>query len=236
VPAICGNHCRASARHCSSVTGGPPAAIPAISAGATYRRTVFTSTPRLRATSTFGRPAYQCCKISVTSTMVNVLLAISALRPQADERHTQLEGPGAEPSAPAGAPREHADRRGRELPDRGSPPTREFRDRQHERTGPIDLARRERLKGPFRLAGQRERRQCRQTDHLGQDHGANLRGRGRDRPGIRSVPALVVVTGVGVGQVAAPVRRRASSGREWTPVLVKIDLRSSVTVCRDRKV
>jgi hypothetical protein len=50
------------------------------------------------------------------------------------------------------------------------------------------------------------------------------------------VPALVVVTGVGVGQVAAPVRRRASSGREWTPVLVKIDLRWSVTVCRDRKV
>ena len=79
------------------LTGGPPGAIPAASAGATYRRTVLASTPRLRATSTFGRPAYQCCRISVTSTMVNVLLAISALRPEADERHTQLEGPGAEP-------------------------------------------------------------------------------------------------------------------------------------------
>ena len=82
MPAICGNQPRASARHCSSATGGPPGAIPAASAGATYRRTVLTSTPRLRATSTFGRPAYQCCKISVTSTIVNVLLAISVLRPK----------------------------------------------------------------------------------------------------------------------------------------------------------
>src|SRR6266568_907099 len=105
VPATCGNHCRASARHCSSLTGGPPGAIPAASAGATYLRTVLASTPRLRATSTFGRPAYQCSKISVTSTIVNVLLAISVLRPEADERHTQLEGPGTEPSAPP-APRE----------------------------------------------------------------------------------------------------------------------------------
>ena len=97
MPATCGNQSRASARHCSSATGGPPGAIPAASAGATYRRTVLASTPRLRATSTFGRPAYQCCKISVTSTIVNVLLAISVLRPEADEEHTQLEGPGTEP-------------------------------------------------------------------------------------------------------------------------------------------
>src|SRR5216684_246607 len=79
--------------------------MPAASAGATYLRTVLASTPRLRATSTFGRPAYQCSRISVTSTIVNVLLAISVLRPEADERHTQLKGPGTEPSAPP-APRE----------------------------------------------------------------------------------------------------------------------------------
>ena len=85
----------------------PPAGRPAPSRppppAATYRRTVFASTPRLRATSTFGRPAYQCCKISVTSTMVNVLLAISVLRPKRTKEHIQLEGPGAEPPAPAGA-------------------------------------------------------------------------------------------------------------------------------------
>ena len=101
---------------------------------ATYRRTVLASTPRLRATSTFGRPAYQCSRISVTSTIVNVLLAISVLRPEADERHTQLEGPEAEPSPAPPAPRENADREGRELPDRGGSLTREFRDRQHAST------------------------------------------------------------------------------------------------------
>ena len=35
------------------------------------------------------------------------------------------------PTAPPTAPRENADRRGRELPDRRGSPTREFRDRQH---------------------------------------------------------------------------------------------------------
>ena len=60
------------------------------------------------------------------STMVNVLIAISALRPEADERHTQLEGPGAEPLRAPPAPRENADRGGRELPDRGGPLTREL--------------------------------------------------------------------------------------------------------------
>src|SRR5438128_10391671 len=63
--------------------------------------------------------------------MVNVLLAISVLRPEADERHTQLKGPGAEPTTPPRrAHRENADRGGRELPDRGGSLTREFRDRQ----------------------------------------------------------------------------------------------------------
>ncbi|HEV3294273.1 MAG TPA: tetratricopeptide repeat protein, partial [Streptosporangiaceae bacterium] len=67
----------------------------------------------------------------MTSTMVNVLLAISVLRPEADERHTQLEGPEAEPSPAHADARDNADRGGRELPDRGNPLTREFRDRQH---------------------------------------------------------------------------------------------------------
>src|SRR2546429_9371834 len=64
--------------------------------------------------------------------MVNVLLAISVLRPEAAERHTQLKGPGAEPTTPPRrAHRENADRGGRELPDRGGGPPREFLDRQH---------------------------------------------------------------------------------------------------------
>ena len=102
-PATCGNQPRASARHCSSVTGGPPGTIPAASAGATYLRTVLASTPRLRATSTFGRPAYQCCKISVTSTIVNVLLAISVLRPEQDERpHSARRTRNGTPPRPTG--------------------------------------------------------------------------------------------------------------------------------------
>jgi hypothetical protein len=60
VSARYGNHCRASARHCSALTGGPPGAIPAASAAAVYLRTVCASTPRLRAIATFARPAYQC--------------------------------------------------------------------------------------------------------------------------------------------------------------------------------
>ncbi len=35
--------------------------------GATYLRTVFGSTPRLAESTSFGRPACQCCKISTTS-------------------------------------------------------------------------------------------------------------------------------------------------------------------------
>src|SRR5262249_24059217 len=97
-----GTRPRPRPRHCSSDTGGPPGAIPAASAGATYRRTVLASTPRLRATSTFGRPAYQCCKISVTSTIVNVLLALSVLPPEPDQKPLPLQRPGTEPYAPAG--------------------------------------------------------------------------------------------------------------------------------------
>src|SRR5262249_56676598 len=121
---------RPRARHCPSLAGGPPGPIPAASAAATYRRTVLTSTPRLRATSSFGRPAYQCCKISVTSTIVNVLLAISG-PPSGSGRKThsaRRTRSGTSPTTPA--PRENADRGSRELPDRGGSLTREFRDRQ----------------------------------------------------------------------------------------------------------
>ncbi len=93
-----------------SLTGGPPGAIPAASAGATYWRTVFASTPRLRATSTFGRPAYQCCKISVTSTVVNVLLAISVLRPKRTKDTLSSKDQERNPPRPNrhGQPRENA--------------------------------------------------------------------------------------------------------------------------------
>src|SRR5262249_50899672 len=43
---------------------------------ATYLRTVLRSTPNEAATSAFGRPAYQCTRISVTSITVKLLLAI----------------------------------------------------------------------------------------------------------------------------------------------------------------
>src|SRR5207253_6310632 len=91
------NQALAISRHCSSATGGPPGASPAASAAATYLRTVLASTPRLRATSTFARPAYQCSRISATSTIVNVLLAISCPPSSPDERQPQLEGPGTKP-------------------------------------------------------------------------------------------------------------------------------------------
>jgi hypothetical protein len=60
VSAKYGNHSRAIARHCPVLSGGPPGASPAASAAAVYLRTVCGSTPRLRATATFARPAYQC--------------------------------------------------------------------------------------------------------------------------------------------------------------------------------
>src|SRR5450759_4736006 len=50
-----------------SLTRPSPGRIPSASAAATYLRIVFTSTPRLAATTVFGRPACQCCRTSTTS-------------------------------------------------------------------------------------------------------------------------------------------------------------------------
>jgi hypothetical protein len=71
-----GNHPAARSRHSAAPTGGPPGARPSASAGARYLRTVLRSSPRLSAIWFLLLPAYQCARISVTSTTSNVLLAI----------------------------------------------------------------------------------------------------------------------------------------------------------------
>ena len=72
-----GNHTATFAAHpARSSTNPSPGRIPSASAGATYLRTVFGSTPKLADNTSFGRPACQCCKISTTSITWNVLLAI----------------------------------------------------------------------------------------------------------------------------------------------------------------
>ena len=63
-----GNHAATrTAQPARSHPDPSPGLIPAASAAATYLRTVFTSTPRLAATTVFGRPACQCCSTSTTS-------------------------------------------------------------------------------------------------------------------------------------------------------------------------
>ena len=63
-----GNHPATFAAHpVRSSTSPSPGAMPSASAGATYLRTVLTSTPRLADSTSFGRPACQCCRISTTS-------------------------------------------------------------------------------------------------------------------------------------------------------------------------
>ena len=80
------------------------------------------------------RPAaYQCSRISATSTMVNVLLAISLPPSSPDEHSLSSKDQERNPPATQAGPRENADRGGRELPDRSAPSGREFRDRQHSR-------------------------------------------------------------------------------------------------------
>ncbi len=72
-----GNQPATSAAQPARSLGCPsPGTIPAASAAATYLRTVFTSTPRLAATTVFGRPACQCANTSTTSITWNCLLAI----------------------------------------------------------------------------------------------------------------------------------------------------------------
>src|SRR5262249_25501657 len=77
---------------------------------------------------TFDRPAYQCVRISTTSTIVNVLLPMSP--PSIGgrrQRWYRRTGPGTR-ARPRQA-REAADRGGRELPDRRDPVAREVGDR-----------------------------------------------------------------------------------------------------------
>src|ERR1700730_7075236 len=115
-----GNHSRTLARQASCDIASPPGTSPAASAGATYLATVVRSTPTLRATWVLLRPEYQCSRISITSIMLNVLLAMSSPRPSGRGRACGFEGPGAE----------NADRGGAELLDRITPTRAEFRDRQ----------------------------------------------------------------------------------------------------------
>src|SRR5271168_2970223 len=70
-----GNQSAASAAHCSLLKVGPPGTRPAASAGATYLRTVFGSTPSELLSSTIFFPACQCSRISATSITFIVLLA-----------------------------------------------------------------------------------------------------------------------------------------------------------------
>lgn len=80
-----GNQSRTNSSQSARLNGGPPGTRPAASAGATYLRTVPRSTPTLAATSAFGRPACQCCQISTTSIISNVLLAMFAPNSPVDE-------------------------------------------------------------------------------------------------------------------------------------------------------
>ncbi len=71
-----GNQPRTRSAHSARDSGSPPGLMPASSAGAMYFRTVLGSTPTLDATTDFGRPACQCCRISTTSITSKLLLAM----------------------------------------------------------------------------------------------------------------------------------------------------------------
>src|SRR5258705_4816865 len=74
-----GNQPITSAAQSACAIVGPPGVIPAATAGVTYFRIVFLSTPSEVDTSLIERPAYQWIKISVTSTTSKLLLAIGSL-------------------------------------------------------------------------------------------------------------------------------------------------------------
>ena len=82
------------AAHSVRSRAGPPGARPAASAAAAYLRTVLTSTPRLAATTAFGRPACQCWSSYTTSITSNALLAIgtSLVSRDARGRHVHRQG------------------------------------------------------------------------------------------------------------------------------------------------
>src|SRR5271156_1834841 len=81
-----GNQLSANAAHCSRLRAGPPGTSPAASAGATYLRTVFGSTPSEPLSSTIFFPACQCSRISATSITFIVLLATFLLVGQRGNR------------------------------------------------------------------------------------------------------------------------------------------------------
>ena len=95
-----GNQPRTSTSHSPRESRGPPGASPAPSAGLTYLRTVFTDTFKLSATTAFGRPACQCCKISTTSITSNALLAIQTSLVSKD----QVEARVHQTRSPVGGP------------------------------------------------------------------------------------------------------------------------------------
>jgi len=103
-----GNHpATRTAQPARSVPCPSPATIPAASVAATYLRTVFTSTPRLTATTVFGRPACQCANTSTTSITWNCLLAIrpalaSKKRPRAGAYKDSGPHPGHDTPRPSG--------------------------------------------------------------------------------------------------------------------------------------
>jgi hypothetical protein len=95
-----GNHPATTVAHSARLNRGPPGETPAASAGATYLRTVLGSTPKLAATTTFGRPACQCCNTSITSIISNALLAITPRSPRRRGGSTEHKEPNRGPTPP----------------------------------------------------------------------------------------------------------------------------------------
>lgn len=106
-----GNHTATFAAHpARSSTSPSQGRIPSTSAEATYLRTVFGSTPKLADSTSFGRPACQCCKISTTSIIWNVLLAIRPALVIADSDEQVLSVDSEPPAATRPATRELRER------------------------------------------------------------------------------------------------------------------------------
>ena len=139
-----GNHSRTSSCHSPSLFAGPPGAIPAATAGATYLRIVFRSTPSESDISFSDLPACQCTSISVTSITSNVLLAIGPPSSTGGKiARSRWPGPPRHARRPHGELRD----RGGELRDRYTLRTGELQDRRHPQAA--------RKASSFSLAGTR---------------------------------------------------------------------------------
>ena len=133
VSASCGNQPVASVAQSRWAITGPPGRRPAANAGARYLRIVLRSTPNDTDTSLIERPAYQWMKISVTSTTLNVLLAIGSLTRRSDEGGLCMI---ARTTTRRRARRPHGElreRRGGELRERQTATAGELRERRHVR-------------------------------------------------------------------------------------------------------